>query len=425
VERDPVVRGVGISILAVAVLLAAVGCGGSRLRPAEEGQADSPGGSPAASSGLPRDTIFTHWFFNPPYDSGYHFVRVDEAGDTVALFLRWMVGEHPHIRMVGPLGGISLGRRTKLLGLHRIEIQNPGQTFSGAEDFCTRGGHGDIVDLKLEKLYETPDSISWMQSWRFIKELAHISDTLEVERRVLMRRSDPYFLVRYEFTWVDAEPESLRFLWHLQRQTKLGKSRSRHEVGLAPGYGMVASCRAFAARDLGYLAGMMRIGNPRAAYEDVLADGTPSHMSPEIMWDFGSGEPGFTAGFIRFNPLHDIYPEQIVWVDTTGHYVPSLHYDSAEVHVDTTNVLDGTGRFLIGRSRPMAFRQGETRIMEYAVGRAVVVPVEEGKIERMEPLAGGAVVLPAGSGKPDEDTPVVVIPDIKWSDGTPVNRQLY
>jgi hypothetical protein len=382
------VRRLKLLAIALALTLIPVGCGKSHLKPAgtDRGKTDT------APSGM--DTIFTEFFSNPPHDSGFHFVQVDEAGDTTALFMRWMVAQHPHIRLMGPVGGINLGLRKKFLGLHRIEIQNPGQFFTGAEDFCTDGGNGMIEGLTLEKLYETPDSICWRQDWRFIKRVRYINDTLDIARRVLVRRGEPYFVVRYDFTWVDAQPESLRFLWYLQRQTKMGKRRSRHEVGFAPGYGMVTRRHAFDAGELGYTAGMMNVGNPLATGIDTLPDGTPSHMSSDLKSDFGSGMPGFPAGFMRFNPHHDIYPEQFVWVDTTGHYVPSLHYDSAKVQVDTTDILDGEERFMIGRSKAILFRQGETKTMEYAVGRAALI----------------------------DDLPLLAIPDVIWFDGTVARR---
>ena len=374
--------------IALVIMFTGVGCGKSRPKPVGTDRRTQ------ATTPSPRDTIFTNLFYNPPYDSGFHFVHVDEASDTTALFLRWMLGENPHIRLVGPLGGINLGLRRKFLGRHRIEIQNPGQSFTGAEDFCTRGGNGTIENLTLEKLYEGPDSICWRQDWRFIKRMGHINDTLDVTRKVLVRRGEPQFLVRYDFTWVNVKPESLRFLWHFQRQAKIGKHTSRHEVGFAPGYGMVTRRHAFDAADLDYTAGMMSVGNPLAMHVDTLADGTPSHMSPDLRSDFGSGAPRFAAGFISFNPHRDIYPEQFVWIDTSGHYVASLNYDSAKVQVDTTDILDGAERFMIGRSRPIWFRHGETKTMEYAVGWAPLV----------------------------DDLPVLAVPDVTWFDGMVTRR---
>jgi hypothetical protein len=316
------------------------------------------------------------------------------TGDTVALYLRWMLGTHPHIRVLGPMGGINRSMRTKLWGMHRIEIQNKSQIFSGAEDFCTKGSNGTIEDLTWEKLYETPSAVCWQHKWRFIKRMLSINDTLDIVRRVLMRRGEAYFLVDYEFTWVDAQPDSVRFLWHFQRQLRFGKQRSRHDVGFAPGYGIVTRRHRFDAQELEYLAGMLNIGNPLAAYEDTLPDGSSSHMAPALKADLGSGVPSFPGGFIRFNPGNDICPFEFAWIDTPGTFVETLHSDSLRIRVDTTNVLDGVSRFLYARSLMIPFRQGQTRRMEYAIGRAVLVD----------------------DGFPPE------IPDIVWSDGTPAGR---
>jgi hypothetical protein len=343
-----------------------------------------------AGEAFPRDTIFTQRFVNPPYDSGFHLVHVDQARDTLALFLRWIMGENPHIRVLGPVGGINKGARTKFWGLHRVEIQNKGEMFTSAEDFCTKGGNGAIENLSLRTVYETPQAICWEQSWRFWKQRGRRRDTLDIVRTLLLRRGEPYFLIHYRFTWMDAEPDSVRFLWYLQRQTKMGKSRSMHEVGYAPGYGMVTTRRAFLAESLGYMAGMMHIGNPRAAYTDTLADGEPSYLSPQLKAEYGSGIPGFAAGFIAFNPSLDIFPFEMAWIDTPGTYVPTLHFDSLRIRVDTTEVLDSEGRFFYARSSIIRFEPGQTRQMEYAVGRAVI---------------------------PD-DVPQPIIPDVIWSDGT-------
>jgi hypothetical protein len=242
--------------------------------------------------------------------------------------------------------------------------------FSRAEDFCTKGGNGTIENLDSRKILETGEEVIWEQSWRFIKHDLGIRDTLDIVRRIFMRRGQPYFVVRYEFTWVNSEPDSLRFLWHFQKQTRFGKRRSRHEVGFAPGYGIVTRRKTFLARDIGYLAGMMTIGNPLATNIDTLADGTTSHMSPQLKEDFGSGDPDFVVGFIRFNPEQDIAPFEIAWIDTPGHYVSSLHSDSSRVRVDTTNVLDNVERYLFARSRLITFERGQARTMEYAIGRA-------------------------------------------------------
>jgi hypothetical protein len=362
-----------LSAVAAVLVAAAPACdhsGSALKRNHPQVFGDTP--SPGSAEVLPgRDTLFIDWFSNPPFDSGFHFVQVDKSRDTLGLFLRWIMGDHPHLRLLGPVGGINKANRKRLWGLHRIEIQNVGQIFSRAEDICTKGGNGTIENLELESIIETPDTVCWEQTWRFIKHDLSIRDTLDIVRRIMMRRGQPYFLVRYECTWVNSEPDSLRFLWHFQRQTRFGKRRSRHEVGFAPTYGMVTRRRAFDARRLGYLGAMMSVGNPLASI-DTLADGMPSYLSDDLKEDFGSGVPRFSAGFIRFNPQHEIVPGEFAWIDTSGHYVPTLHADSLEIRVDTTNVFDGEERYFFARSGFVVFEPGETKTMEYAVGRALL-----------------------------------------------------
>jgi hypothetical protein len=327
-------------------------------------------GSPGTDPGC--DTLFGQWFTNAKYDSGYDWVRVDGLGDTLALYLRWLVCLNPHIRMAGPMGGVNRGTRTRIWHLHRFEIQSPGHTFESAEDFCTQGGNGIIQNLKLTKLRETPSELRWQQTWRFIKRVAGEYDTLDVARTVIGTCDQPYFLVHYDFTWVNARPGSLRFLWYFQRQTKFGRRRSKHEVGYAPGYGLVTTRRAFKARDLGYCAGMIRMGNPLATWIDTLADGRSSFRSPELMEDFGSGLPAFPASFICFNASAEIVPSEFAWIDTVGAYVTTLHCDSSVIRVDTTNVLDYEERYYYGRTELIEFEHGQTKSLEYAVGRALV-----------------------------------------------------
>jgi hypothetical protein len=325
-------------------------------------------GAPGSDFGC--DTMFAGWYSNARYDSGYDWVRVDQVGDTLSLYLRWMVCENPHFRVAGPMAGINRGTRTRVWHLHRFEIQSPGHTFSDAEDFCTQGGNGIIQNLKLTKLHESPSEIRWRQTWRFIKHVAGRYDTLDIERTVLATCDRPYFLVHYDFTWVNAVPGRLRFLWYFQRQTKFGRRRSKHEVGYAPGYGPVMKRHAFRAEALGYCGGMIRMGNPLATGIDTLADGRSSFKSPELMEDFGSGVEAFPASFICFNPSSDIVPSEFAWIDTFGAYVPTLHCDSSEIRVDTTNVLDYEERYFCGRTELIEFKHGETKSFEYAVGRA-------------------------------------------------------
>jgi hypothetical protein len=336
------------------------------------------------------DTIFTHWHEKAGLDSGYDLVRVDDTGDSLALYLRWIVGDSPHIRVVGPFGGINRGTRTKIWNFLRMEVQSPGHTFGAAEDFCTGGGNGVVINPAITNLYETPSAIGWRQSWRFIKVLVDRKDTLDIVRTTTMKCGEPYFTVHYDYTWVNERPGKLRFLWYFQRQTRLGRRRSRHEVGYAPGYGVVTTRLAFTAEELGYCAGMANIGNPRATYVDTLGDGTTSHMSADLMVDFGGGRPAFPAGFICFHPNMDIVPTEFAWIDTNGAYVPTLHCDSVKIRVDTTNVLDHEERYFYGRTGLIEFTHGETKTMEYAVGRAWV----------------------------DSHEPVLTIPDIAWPDGT-------
>jgi hypothetical protein len=391
-----------VAVLMIWLLSAGPLCGNRDAGP--DGRAAGPAGAgespPAAGveAESRRDTLFTAWFSNPPYESGFHFVEVDDVGDTLALFLRWIMGEHPHIRLMGPLGGTNKTNRRRLWGLHRLEIQNVGQIFSRAEDFCTKGGNGTIENVSLRKVKETPDEVCWEQTWRFIKHDLSIRDTLDILRQVRMNRGRPYFLVKYEFTWVNPETDSLRFIWHFQRQTRFGRLRSLHEVGVAPGYGMVTRRHAFEASDLGYLACVMTAGNPLATKADTLADGSSSYMASELKRDFGSGTPGFAAGFIRFNPEYEIVPSEFAWIDTSGHYVTTLNADSLRVRVDTTNVLDGLERYFFARSDFVVFQPGETKTMEYAVGRAIAV--EDSAHTRLQ----------------------LSVPDVVWFDGT-LSRQ--
>lgn len=344
--------------------------------------AGAPGADPAC------DTLFVHWYSNARYDSGFDWVRVDQVADTLSLYLRWLICDDSHLRVAGPMGGINRSTRARLWHLHRFEIQSPGHTFTNAEDFCTQGGNGLIENLELVKVYESPSEMRWRQSWRFMKRVVGKYDTLDIARTVTATCDRPYFLVHYDFTWVNAEPGSLRFLWYFQRQTKFGRRRSKHEVGYAPGYGMVTKRHAFDAEALGYCASMIRIGNPLAARIDTLADGRSSFKSPQLMEDFGSGVPAFSASLICFNPSSDIVPSEFAWIDTAGAYVPTLHCDSSRVRVDTTNVLDYEERYFYGRTELIGFESGDTKSLEYAVGRAFLE---------------GANLPP-------------VIPDISWSD---------
>ncbi len=341
---------------------------------------------PFDTTRLACDTLFLHWYSNGRSDSGFDLVRVDQAGDTMALYLRWIIGPNPHIRVLGPMGGINRGRRTKIWHLHRIEIQGPGEIFDDAEDFCTQGGNGWIENIKLEKTVDK-HRIEFHQKWRFIKHVGRRVDTLYVDRRVTASCSVPYFLVHYDFTWGNSEAGMVRFLWYFQRQTRFGRRRSIHEVGYAPGIGIVSHRTVLDASKLGYCALMARIGNPFARC-DTLRDGRKSFMSQALREHFGDGPPSFPSGFICFNPRSDIVPLEFAWIDTPSTYVASFHFDSASIHVDTTNVLDYKERYFVGRTDIIVFRPAETKSFEYAVGRALF----------------------------EDDSLPPIIPEIEWSD---------
>lgn len=315
------------------------------------------------------DTLFVHWYTNGKTDSGFDLVRVDGLGDTMALYLRWIMGPNPHIRVLGPMGGINRGTRTKIWHLHRIEVQGYGEIFDDAEDFCTQGGNGWIDNITMER-FAGKDSIQFHQKWRFIKHRGRRLDTLLVDRRVTAFCSKPYFLVHYDFTWANSEAAMLRFLWYFQRQTRFGRRRSIHEVGYAPGYGIVTHRKVFSASDLGYCAIMARVGNPYA-HSDTLPGGKSSFLSEALKERFGDGPPSFPSGFICFNPNSDILPLEFAWIDTPSTYIPSFHFDSAQVRVDTTNVLDYKERYFVGRTDIIVFKPDQTKSFEYAVGRAL------------------------------------------------------
>jgi len=324
---------------------------------------------PFDSTRLGCDTLFLHWYSNGRSDSGFDLVRVDQAGDTMALYLRWILDPNPHIRVLGPMGGINRGTRTKIWHLHRFEIQGPGEIFDDAEDFCTQGGNGSIDGIEIEKVVE-PGRIEFHQKWRFIKSVGGRRDTLFVDRTVKAYCDKPYFLVRYEFTWGNSEAAMVRFLWYFQRQTRFGRRRSRHEIGYAPGYGVVTHRRVLEASAVDYCACMARVGNP-CARGDTLADGTSSCLSPTLKESFGTGPRSFPGGFICFNPGGDIVPLVFAWIDTPATYIPSFHFDSTALHIDTTNVLDYEERYFVGRTDILVFKPGETKTFEYAVGRAL------------------------------------------------------
>jgi hypothetical protein len=345
--------------------------------------------------GTQRDTIFTRWYNNAKNDSGYDFIEVDETGDTLSLYLQWVTDVNPHLRLWGPTTGINRATHKRLLRFDRLEIEDRREIFESATDVTTQGANSQIKDIELTKTEETVDSISWQQTWRYVKNTG-TRDTVGIMRTIMMRRGKPCFIIRYDFTWLGQAPDSVRLIW--SNHPRAGAEGSKHDVGFAPGHGLVTGQRAFDAEHLGYFAGMIDLGNPLAIDSDTLPDGTSSYMSPTLKADFGSGRLEFLAAFVCFNPKQGIVPNQFAWMDSTGEGVASLDYDSPRIAVDTTRVLDGGFRTLLARTPVIVFAPGETKTLEYAVGRARLVG------DRLPPA----------------------FPDVEWSDGTvskcPVTR---
>ena len=334
-----------------------------------------------------RDTVFTHRYTGAQSDSGYDFVEVDRTGDTLSLYVQWVKDVNPHLRLWGPMTGINRQTQKRLWRFHRLQLQDRHEIFESAADVTTQGANTRINDITLTRLYETPDSVSWRQTWEFIKNTGS-RDTVAVARTLVMRRGRPYFVVRYDFTWLGSSVDSVRVIWSNHPRTGVGGSR--HDVGFAPGEGIVTRQRAFAASDLGYLAAMVDLGNPLAVGSDTLPGGAPSYMSPELKIDFGSGRAEFAAAFVCFNPKREIVPNEFAWMDSTGEGLVTLDFDSPTIALDSTRVLDSGFRVFLVRTPVLAFAPGETKTLEYAVGRASLA----------------------------KDGLALLFPDVVWSDGT-------
>jgi len=336
---------------------------------------------PAAS----RDTLFTAWFTDAENDSGYDLVAVDRSGDTLALYLQLITGANPHLRVWGPLAGTARAGQKRLWRFHRLRMLDPGEFFESGTDLTTQGANSRMSGINLTRLCDTADSIVWRQTWQSIKATG-ARDTVEVSRTVVARRGEPYFVIRYDLTWLGGA-DRVRFIW--SNHPRMGAQGSVHDVGFAPGLGLVTAQRTVEASRTGWWAAFLDIGNPLAAV-DTLEGGESSFLSPALRMDFGSGGPEFAAAFVCFNPGRAIVPAEFVWADSTGAGEASLDFDSPTALLDTTRVLDSGHRTLIARTPPVEFLPGETKTLEYAVGRARL----EG--DRLPP----------------------VFPEVKWSDGT-------
>ncbi|MFZ1947525.1 MAG: hypothetical protein WAW06_08255 [bacterium] len=333
-----------------------------------------------------HDTLFTRWYTDAEGNSGYDLVTVDRAGDSLALYLQWTTGDNPHLRLWGPTTGTNRTTHKRLWRFDRLRMQDPGEIFESAADVTAQGANTLIRGFTMVKTVDTPDSMAWQQAWNYVKRTG-ANDTLAIVRKVLARRGQPYFVVRYQFTWLGGA-DSVRFIW--SNHPRMGLGGSRHDVGFAPGFGLVTGQRRFDAKDLTWAAVMLDIGNPLATDVDTLADGTSSFMSTDLKVDMGSGLPRFAGAFICFNPGADIVPLEFAWMDSTGDGEPSLDYHSPVIAVDTTRVLDGGSRMLLARTAPVGFAAGETKALEFAVGRASV----------------------ADDGLPP------ILPEVVWSDGS-------
>ncbi|HVP56733.1 MAG TPA: hypothetical protein VMU02_01450 [bacterium] len=333
------------------------------------------------------DTVLVARYVKATTDSGYDLVEVDASGDSLSLYLQWIVGANPHLRLWGPTVGRSRVGERRLFRLHRFEILDPQEIFESATDITTQGANSGISDLNLGEAQRSADGISWRQTWRYTKHTG-LQDTLGVVRTVRMRCGDPYYVVRYDLTWLGSRAGSVRFFW--SNHPRLGLEGSRHDVGFAPGVGLVLRQQVLSASRLGYFAAMIDLGNPLAVGVDTLSGGHSSYLSPGLKVNSGSGKPEFLAGFVCFNPRQSIVPEEFAWIDSTGEGVSSLDYDSPHMVLDTTRVLASGFRILLARTAAIEFTRGETKTLEYAVGRA-----------RLE-----------------EDRLPPVFPEVTWLDGT-------
>ena len=384
--------------LRIVVLVACLVCAGGYLA----GLGSGPGSAPAEAALHSRacggfvgghdspatcDTMFISRHIKATSDSGYDLVQVDAAGDSLSLYLQWIGGVNPHLRLWGPTIGINRQTQRRLMRLHRLEIQDRHEIFESATDVTTQGANSGITDLGLSQPEVTRDAVSWRQTWRYVKNTG-TRDTVGVVRTVSMRCGEPYFLVRYDLTWLGARAGSVRLRW--SNHPRMGLEGSKHDVGFAPGIGLVLRQHVFPAELLGYFAGMIDLGNSLAVGVDTLSGGGSSYMSPDLRAGAGSGKSEFLAGFVCFNPGESIVPSEFAWMDSTGDGVPSLDYDSPETALDTMRVLDGGFRTFLARTAAIEFSQGETKTLEYAVGRARLVG------DRLPP----------------------VFPEVTWSDGT-------
>jgi hypothetical protein len=372
---------------AVPASLGGHSAGGSRPTRAANPQRTACGGliaTPAPDAA--RDTIFTAWFTDSQSDSGYDLVEVDASGDSLVLYLQWITDVNPHLRIWGPLTGRARTDRKRLWRYHRFRMLDPHEIFESATDLTTQGANSRISDIVLTAPRETPDSIVWRQTWQAVK-VTGTADTVEVNRTVAARRGAPYFVIRYDLTWRGGQPDSVRFIW--SNHPRMGTAGSIHDVGFAPGIGLVTCQRAVQASAVQWWAMMLDIGNPLAP-SDTTGESRTSFLSPALKVEFGSGAPEFVGAFVCFNPRREIVPDEFVWADSTGEMEPSLDFDSPRARVDTTRALDGGHRTLIARTPPVGFLPGQTKTIEYAVGR---VRLEQ---DRLPP----------------------VCPEVLWSDGT-------
>jgi len=381
----------------IALVVCVVGAGGYPLSLGSEPGGGSAGGglhsracgSFAGGKDLPAgcDTIFVSRHTKAASDSGYDLVQVDRAGDSLSLYLQWIGDVNPHLRLWGPTIGVNRQTQRRLMRLHRLEIEDRHEIFESATDITTQGANSGITDLSLGEAERTADAVSWRQTWRYVKNTG-TRDTLGIVRTVRVRCGEPYFLVRYDVTWLRARAGSVRLLW--SNHPRLGLEGSKHDVGFAPGIGSVLRQSVFPAERLGFFAGMIDLGNPLAVGVDTLSGGGSSYMSPRLRAGAGSGKVEFLAGFVCFNPGESIVPSEFAWMDSTGEGIPSLDYDSPQIALDTTRVLDGGFRTFLARTPVIEFTQGQTRTLEYAVGRARLVG------DRLPPI----------------------FPEVTWFDGT-------
>jgi hypothetical protein len=371
-------------LLAAALLLPAGGTLAEKANP----QTAACGGTIETHRGTAAaDTVFTVWYTDSKSDSGYDFVEVDRAGDTLNLYMQWVTGPNPHLRIWGPFGSTDRSNRKRLWRFHRLMLLDAHEIFESAADITTQGANTAIRDISEEQLFQTPDSAAWRQTWLWMKNTG-ARDTVGVVRTVLARRGMPYFLVRYQLTWLGAGTDSVRLFW--ASPPRMGTGGGRHDVGFAPGHGLVLRQKELQAAPLGWWAAMLDIGNPMAGNIDTTEISASSFMWSGLKLDFGSGQPEFAAAFVCFNPNRDIVPSEFAWMNSMVEGETSLDFDSASITIDSTRVLDSGDRTFIARTPVLVFSSGETKTLEYAVGRARL----------------------AGDGLPP------VFPDVIWTDGT-------